>query len=283
MPRLFAAVALAAALLGTSAAPGSAQSPSAPGQTAPTEQVRPHEFPPPYLGEAEAPETKAILPPPPGPDTALGRADAAAFADTRALQGSARWDLAINDAKQAPDALMADFACALGARVDRAAAPALYGLLGRMRGDVVRAVNAAKDHFDRRRPFLGGDAPICVPRTHNLETSGSYPSGHATLGYATALVLAQAAPDRVAPVLRRGRIYGESRVVCGVHWASDVAAGIVNASAVVAALNANAGFRADFERARAEIAGVRSAASGAVAPEAPACAREDEAAAHPPR
>jgi acid phosphatase (class A) len=31
------------------------------------------------------------------------------------------------------------------------------------------------------------------------------------------LILAELAPERATPILNRGRAYGESRVVCGVH------------------------------------------------------------------
>ena len=45
-----------------------------------------------------------------------------------------------------------------------------------------------KDHFARRRPALGNDKPICVPRETWMETNASYPSGHAMVAWTWALI-----------------------------------------------------------------------------------------------
>ena len=51
-----------------------------------------------------------------------------------------------------------------------------------------------------------------------------------------ALILAALVPEKATPILVRGRAYGESRIVCGVHWLSDVVAGRLTGTAVFAAL-----------------------------------------------
>lgn len=216
-----------------------------------------------------------VLPPPPAGRSTLERADRAAFEATRGLKGSARWTLAAEDVAEGAAAALDNFACVLGTRIDQARVPALIALLERARLDLARATRLPKVHYRRLRPFVGNDAPICVARTQALADSFSYPSGHATQGWAYALIVAALVPERAAAILARGRAYGESRVVCGVHWLSDVAAGHINGSAVFAALMGDAGFRADMDRARAEI---RSALSGAVAaPDQAACTREADA------
>ena len=53
--------------------------------------------------------------------------------------------------------------------------------------------------------------------------------------------------------MRRGRTFGESRIVCGAHWGSDVEAGRTAATALVAVLNADPDFRADLGDARREL------------------------------
>ncbi len=152
--------------------------------------------------------------------------------------------------------LLDGFACAAGRRLDPARLPALAALLARTRRDVVAVVRDAKTRFARPRPHLGNDAALCVPRSEALDRSFSYPSGHATEGWTFALVLAALMPERSTPILRRGRSYGESRIVCGVHWASDVEAGRLAGSALFAVLVGDAAFRADLERARSELAAV---------------------------
>ncbi|KMO21904.1 acid phosphatase [Methylobacterium platani] len=230
--------------------------------------------PRPYLADGVL-DVPALLPPPPMPGSAAHAADAASYAATRALAGTPRWQRAAADVPSGVPRLLDGFSCAAGRRLDPARLPALADLLARTRRDVVAVVRDAKLRFARARPHLGNDAPLCVPRSEALDRSFAYPSGHATEGWTFGLVLAALLPERAGPILRRARIYGESRIVCGVHWASDVEAGRLTGSALFAALVGDAAFRADLERARAEIAGA------AEAPDPAACAAEEAASSLP--
>ena len=58
-------------------------------------------------------------------------------------------------------------------------------------------------------------------------------------------------------ILARGRAFGESRVVCNVHWHSDVVAGRFMGAATVARLHADPGFRAEIEDAKRELEAAR--------------------------
>lgn len=60
-------------------------------------------------------------------------------------------------------------------------------------------------------------------------------------------------PQRADEILKRGYDYGQSRVQCGVHWQSDVEAGRVVGSAVVAHLHAIPEFIEAFQAAKAEL------------------------------
>ncbi|WP_091716436.1 acid phosphatase [Methylobacterium phyllostachyos] len=234
----------------------------------------------PYLADAALPDAVQILPPPPGHDAPLDKADRAAFANTRALKGSPRWEIAANDVAEGAAAVLENFACVLGTRIDQARVPAVINLLERARLDLAHATRGPKVHYRRLRPFVGNEAPICVQRTEKLADSFSYPSGHATQGWAYALILAALVPEKATPILVRGRAYGESRVVCGVHWLSDVVAGRLTGTSVFAALMGDPTFRADLEKARAEL---RAAMTGAgTPPDQAICSRETEALREPP-
>ena len=209
---------------------------------------------PAYVDPGQVPDTVAILPAPPAPGSAQQAADQATFEATRALQGSARWSLATRDAVLTAPALAADFSCAVGAALTPTSVPTLFRIMDRAKADVAVAYARPKDFYKRVRPFVGNDAPICVPRDPRLAANGSYPSGHTTIGETLALVLAAADPLRSEQILERGRVFGESRIVCGVHWSSDVQAGLVTASSVFASLEGSADFRVDLETLRREIA-----------------------------
>ena len=234
----------------------------------------------PYLAETAGPDAIQILPPPPAHDAPLDKADRAAFVGTRALKGSARWEIAANDVSEGASAVLDNFACVLGTRIDQTRVPAVLNLLERTRLDLARATRGPKVHYRRLRPFVGNEAPICVQRTQALTDSFSYPSGHATQGWAYALILASLVPEKATAILARGRAYGESRVVCGVHWLSDVAAGRITGSSVLATLMGDPGFRADLDKARTELRGALSA--GGAAPDQAVCTREADALREPP-
>ena len=241
-----------------------------PGDTAPVITANPPGGQDGYL-TATALDSISVAPPPPAAGSARAEADRKVFQATRALEGSPRWALAASDNDQSIGATLQDFSCALGVQVDAATAPATVQLFTRLTPDAKRTIDAAKQKFARKRPFLLESGPICTPKTDELTNSPDYPSGHSSWGWMAALLFAEIAPDHATHVLARGRAYGESRVVCGVHTASAVEAGRVNGAALVAALHGSSVFRGDLEQARAELAGLRS--SGHV-PDAAKCADE---------
>ena len=234
----------------------------------------------PYLPKGAAPDATRYLNPPPAKASAEDKADETAFLATRKLQGSARWTMAQGDNISAPDAILSDFSCALGVELNGQNAPALMTLMSRAARDVRPVVDPPKDLFKRPRPFVGTKLAVCVPINDSLANSASYPSGHSTTSWALALILSELVPDRATEVFMRARAYGESRVVCGVHYPSDVDAGRTSASALVAVLHSNPEFRADMERARAEIAAARQ--SAAAATDESQCAIQNDAGAHRP-
>lgn len=227
-----------------------------------------------YLGTDALVDSLALLPPPPEPGSPAAAADAEVYRHSRTLKESPRWRLATRDAElKFPKAADA-FACALGIEISAEATPHLNMLLRRTLADAGLATYKAKNKYVRTRPFMANNDATCTPSDEEvLRKDGSYPSGHAALGWAWALVLVELAPDRADAVARRGLEFASSRTVCGVHWQSDVNAGMIVASAVVAQLHANGDFLAQAAEARREIAAQRAATRSA--PEA-ACRLESE-------
>lgn len=203
-----------------------------------------------YLGDA-GPDTTAMLPPAPAPGSPVAETDRSLFLASRALQGTPRWDLAVNDLSETR--ILGDLSCAVGVRLRLRDLPAVRRLLLKMAPDVSRAVSRPKQTWGRPRPYLVDPGPICTDRTAGLARSPDYPSGHATWGWSVGLVMAEMVPDRSSAILARSRVFGESRMVCGVHNASSVAAGRTNAEALVAVLHSSPAFRADLAAGRREL------------------------------
>jgi len=219
----------------------------------PVPELRPG-IPAGYLSRDALPDSLALLPPPPASGSGALAADEEAYRSGRQFKGTARWDQAITDSNLRFPAAAGAFACALGASVSEKATPRLYLLLRRSMIDAGLATYAAKNHWARIRPFAVHKEASCTPGEEAaLAKEGSYPSGHAAIGWTWALVLAELSPARTDLLLARGRDFAQSRSVCGVHWQSDIQAGQSIAAGVVARLHADATFQADLQAAGQEL------------------------------
>lgn len=210
-----------------------------------------------YLAPAQLPDTRALLPPPPAAGSAMLADDEDTYRSTRKLRDTPRWTLAVKDADLTFPNAAVTFSCALAMPISEAATPHLNMLLRRVRADASRANDKPKDFYKRRRPYVAHGDASCTP--HEKHKDDSYPSGHASIGWAWALTLAEIAPERADVVLARGYAFGQSRVICGVHWQSDIEAGRVVGAAVVSRLHADPVFAAQMAAARKEIESARAA------------------------
>jgi acid phosphatase (class A) len=217
-------------------------------EPAPTGETRP----PRYLSEP-AVDYRRLLAPPPTPGSFEDNADIAAV---KALQNvdDASWKSAQLDAAF----LYPRFEDAFGRPIDRASFPMLVKLLDRTLREVGATTSAAKLHFHRLRPYqrwvlqrvCGQETP---PKPEEHPAGGlSYPSGHSAYGWALAMVLSRVDPDRADLLMQRAEQYAQNRLICAVHFPSDLEAGHVIAAAVIARLDGSPALRRDLARARAE-------------------------------
>jgi len=206
-----------------------------------------------YLQPEALPKSLALIPPPPAAGSAAFALDGEVSQKAMALKDTPRWELAADDADlMFPEAAGA-FSCALGIPVTEKDTPHLYMILRRSLSDAGLSTYTAKNHYQRKRPFMVNDGPVCTPEEEEkLRKDGSYPSGHTAIGWAWALILTEIAPDQADAILARGRAFGESRNICNVHWHSDVAEGRFMGASAVARLHADPVFLAELEAAKAE-------------------------------
>jgi acid phosphatase (class A) len=206
-----------------------------------------------YLPPTALPNSLALDPPAPAPGTPVYALDEAVSKANLALQGSPRWQQATSDADLSFPHIAETFSCAMGIPITEPDTPHLYILLRRSFTDAALSTYAAKNHYNRTRPFMENNHPTCSPNDEPfLRKDGSYPSGHTTIGWAWALILTEIAPTQTDAILARGRSFGDSRLVCNVHWQSDVNEGRIMGASTVARLHADPAFLADLDAAKAD-------------------------------
>jgi len=212
-----------------------------------------------YVAAGSAPDSALLLPPPPAAGSAAFAFDEEIHRQVAPLRGTPRWDLASSDADLSAPHAMSTFDCAIGIAVTERDTPRLYRIIHRTLTDSGRATTSAKKRYQRIRPFAFHNETSCTPQDEQaLRRNGSYPSGHTAFGWASALLLAEIVPDRSNEILLRGRAYGESRMVCNVHWQSDVVEGIFMGAAAVARMHAEPQLVEDIAIARKEVAAARA-------------------------
>jgi acid phosphatase (class A) len=210
-----------------------------------------------FLTDQQLPDSLKLLPPPPARNSEIFRNDIAEYKAGRRVQHTdpARWDLAALDAVATTENLDKVFSAAAGVTINPANTPITFDLLTKVIHDAGKATDKAKKHYMRKRPFMVYGHPTCDPQAdQKISHSGSYPSGHASVGWAVALVLIDLLPDeRHKEILNRGYEYGQSRVICGAHWQSDVSAGRLVGRAVFARLHTDPAFLKELDEARREL------------------------------
>ena len=210
--------------------------------------------PQPLLTPQQMPNPVRFLPPP--PDKA---SDAFAYDQSQYRWGkeqrldSARLSIAVRDADWSIDCICREFSEPFGMTISKEATPAIFRLLyvAFISADMVGKL--PKDFYKRTRPYVYYGEPTIYPQDEEeLRNNGSYPSGHTIEGWSAALILTELNPDRADTILARGYMYGESRVIAGYHWQSDVDAGRLAASAAIARLHADRRFMRLLRKAHRE-------------------------------
>ncbi len=207
-----------------------------------------------FLLPTDVASSKTLLNPPPAEESAAFQYDKYRYFWGKSLRNTPRGEMAYRDCDSSPDGLARAFSETFGTPISREATPQLYKLIAFVNDDAGwYGTDECKLYYRRIRPYRYFDEPTCKPEDERgLQDNGSYPSGHTAGGWAVALILAEINIDNQTALLQRGHAFGESRVICGYHWQSDVDAGYIVAAGVVARLHADDGFAQQLAKAKEE-------------------------------
>lgn len=212
-----------------------------------------------YLPVEMLPNSLKLIPPPPAENSTSLALDKDVSRQSLTLRGTDRWKLAAKDADLMFPQAAETFSCALNIPITEEDTPHIYMLLRRTLADAGLSTYTAKNQYKRARPFVVNKEPTCTPdEEEHLMEDGSYPSGHTAIGWAWALILTEIAPNQTDAILARGWAFGQSRMICNVHWQSDIVMGRIMGAAAVARLHSDPTFRASMEAAKAEYAAARA-------------------------
>ncbi|MBQ7856241.1 MAG: phosphatase PAP2 family protein [Alistipes sp.] len=166
-----------------------------------------------------------------------------------------RAEAAIRQVDNTIPGLCAEFSKPFGMTLSKEETPQIYRLLRDAVTNCVKTAIEPKMRYNRLRPFRYYNEDSLTPfQQEHLHDNGSYPSGHTLRGWCVALLLLEVNPAAQNELLKMGYMMGDSRLICGVHWQSDVTASRLQASAAYARLHTDPRFCKQMKRAQREFA-----------------------------
>jgi acid phosphatase (class A) len=142
------------------------------------------------------------------------------------------------------------FKTVLGPSFTAEALPITAALSAHVHKDEGAASDPLKNIYRRPRPYQIDSTlhPVCALTSEPT----SYPSGHSLSGYLLAFTLVQLVPEKREQIFERVDEYVHNRLICGVHYASDIEASRKAAYAIFGSLLASPQFQQDLAAARLE-------------------------------
>lgn len=211
----------------------------------------------PYFKPEQMPDMRAFLPGPPAEGSIEMQYDEAKY----------QWgkQQRINNPKAAEAAkaqsdnrisnLCKQFSDVFGMEISAENTPQIYALLRDAVITCVMTVIAPKDYYHRTRPFAYyKEATLMPDKEGYLQQNGSFPSGHTLRGWTMALLLTEINPAAANELLKKGYEYGQSRIISGYHWQSDIDAARLVAAAAVAQCHSSERFQRQMKKAKREFA-----------------------------
>lgn len=200
------------------------------------------------LGPASV-DASRFVPPPPADGSADSKAE---FAELKAIAARSTPAEVVAAAHDARDEKPDLFNSTVG--FDVSAMPETNKLLMMVVEEEGTDVKAAKKYFHRARPYSADPTIKTCEPVKPGKAANSYPSGHASLAFSAGVVLAALLPGKSQAILARASEYAEHRLVCGVHFRSDIVAGQQYGTIIALKLMDNRVFQAQMAKARAELA-----------------------------
>jgi len=211
-----------------------------------------------YFTKAELPDMTKILPPFPEFESARFVADQSQHLWGKLMRlDEARAAQAQRDAVYSMQTVIDEMGPLFGLVITKEDTPEIYTILQDVCASCDSIYSDAKAKFNRQRPYAYYNEGTLIPeKEEKHRNEGSYPSGHTVFFWTSALLLSDInqSPKAMESLLARGYEFGQSRVIAGYHWQSDVDAGRTAGSVLYQLIRSNERFIGQLAKARAEFA-----------------------------
>ena len=204
-------------------------------------------------GMPPLPDASHFLPAPTDENDTRFVSDSCMYEWGKTFRGTLRGDTAIADAGYAIAYFLKRFSPAVNQNLTEETHPKLTQLLLSVMNAGNKSIQKAKKRFARRRPYHHFGEGTPVPQDEYPDDFTSYPSGHAVRAWMAAMALTAVSPENADAIMKIGYEIGQSRVILGFHYQSDVDAARLAASATFARLCAEKNFHKAIENAKKEL------------------------------
>ena len=207
-----------------------------------------------YLTADEVPDAVYWLPSPPAPGSSQFMYDISQYYwGKEQRKDTVRAQKAIREAAYENVDMIPIFSEVFGMEISEEKTPAIYKVVDWGVETIRLSATNPKAKYMRTRPYVYFNEPTLVPKDEEeLRTNGSYPSGHTIKAWGMAMILCELNPDIQDELFKLAYEYGQSRVITGFHWQSDVDASRLLAAATYARLQTCKEYLKDMEKAKKE-------------------------------
>ena len=211
------------------------------------------------------PDAVNLLPWYPEPGSAAFLADSVCYEEGKALRDTPRGKAAVEDASTSVKHVMRRFGESVGLEFNADDFPVTADFIYRTMATARLSITNAKKTYNRQRPYQHFHEGTPVPSSERPDDFTSYPSGHTIRFWIAALTMSAIAPQYQNEFLKAGYEMGQSRVIIGFHYQSDVDAARLVASACFARMCADENWRASLAEASEEFNAILAARSAGTA------------------
>lgn len=208
--------------------------------------------PKPFYTREQAPHLELVLPAPPALTDARFFDDWTQYQWGKSVRETERGKQALEDAYLGAAYFMKRFGPVMSYQISQETNPLLYNLLYRAHMTEQQAGAGAKAYFKRVRPYQQYKEPSGHPDWESPTDFTSYPSGHTHASWLAGMILTAIDPDHTAEIMKVAYELGQSRVILGYHYQSDVDAGRIAGSITFARLCAMPEFLEELQAAKDE-------------------------------